>query len=533
MKKTIKININGLVFHIDEDAFERLENYLDRLKSKFRGTDGEAEIITDIESRIAEVFQTKISDEKEVIGLADVEAVVALLGEPEEIDGSDDEPEEFEPSSSHEPRYREARKRIYRDPDSRIVGGVCGGLGEYFRVDPLVFRILFIVFSLAYGVGFLIYLLLWAVVPEARTRSEKLEMKGEDINVHNIEKSIRKEYEQVKTKYNDYKESGEYHRQRNFFGRLVRGIGKIILIFFKVIIGIIGVSFVIAGVGILVAIIGSLVAGHTWFINDFWDVSGFSVPEILSVFMDETMAIIAVIAVFALVAIPVLGLIYAGVKMLFPFRANDKAIVLSSLGVWVGALVVLLIFGASEGMKHNTSARSSESREIMMDSVNQITLMSAGSDFDDMNHVNIGFGYHQDLLVAEKGNKLVLMGEPEIDIIKSFDDKIEIAVKKRARGVSDEAARRQAEEIQYSYHVRDSLIVFDPYFDLPEDVKWRDQELDIIISLPVGTVVFIDESMRDLLHGVENMENLWSDEMVGKTWIMSEEGLSRTDKETE
>ncbi len=135
MKKTIKININGLVFHIDEDAFERLENYLDRLKSKFRGTDGEAEIITDIESRIAEVFQTKISDAKEVIGLADVEAVVALLGEPEEIDGSDDEPEEFEPSSSHEPRYREARKRIYRDPDSRIVGGVCGGLGEYFRVE--------------------------------------------------------------------------------------------------------------------------------------------------------------------------------------------------------------------------------------------------------------------------------------------------------------------------------------------------------------------------------------------------------------
>ncbi len=534
MKRTIKININSLVFHIDEDAYEKLANYLERLKERFSGTDGETEIITDIEFRIAEIFQTKISEEKEVIGLGDVEGVIGVLGEPEEIDGSEGEDDQdFEPSASREPRYREARKRIYRDPDNKYIGGVCGGLGEYFRVDPLIIRVIFVVFSLVYGVGFLVYLLLWIAVPEARTRSEKLEMKGENINVHNIEKSIRKEYEQVKTKFGDYKESGEYRRHRNGFSRLLGGIGKIFLIFFKIIVGIIGITFVIAGVGILVAIIGSLVAGHTWIINDFWDISGFSVPEILSVFMDETMALIALIAVFALVAIPVLGLIYAGVKLLFPFRANDKAIGLSSLGIWVGALVILLVFGASEGMKYNTSDRSSESREIVMDSVRQITITSASSDIGDVNHVEFGFGYHQEVLVAEKNNKLLIMGRPEIDIIKSFDDQIEISIKKRARGVNSDAARRQAEEIQYSYHVKDSLIVFDPYFDLPEHIKWRDQELDIVISLPVGTKIYLDESMRDLLHGAENLENMWSDEMVGKSWIMNEKGLSRTHEETE
>jgi hypothetical protein len=168
-----------------------------------------------------------------------------------------------------------------------------------------------------------------------------------------------------------------------------------------------------------------------------------------------------------------------------------------------------------------------------MDSVRQITLTSASSDIGDVNHVEFGFGYHQEVLVAEKDNELLIMGRPEIDIIKSFDDQIEISIKKRARGVNSDAARRQAEEIQYSYHVKDSLIVFDPYFNLPEHIKWRDQELDIVISLPVGTKIYLDKSMRDLLHGAENLENMWSDEMVGKSWIMNEKGLSRTHEETE
>ena len=162
MKKTIKINISGFVFHIDEDAYDKLENYINRLKAGFRGTEGESEIIADIEFRIAEIFQTKINDEKEVVNIDDVNNVISVLGEPEEIDGSDPE-EEFEPSSAHESRYRDARKRIYRDTEGKVIGGVCSGLGEYFRIDPLIIRIIFLISFFVYGVGILIYLLLWIV----------------------------------------------------------------------------------------------------------------------------------------------------------------------------------------------------------------------------------------------------------------------------------------------------------------------------------------------------------------------------------
>ncbi len=455
-----------------------------------------------------------------------------VLGEPEEIDGSEEEPE-YESAREFEGRYREGRRNIYRDSDNRYLGGVCGGLGEYFRIDPLIIRIIFAVFTLAYGVGFLVYLLLWVVLPEARTRTEKLEMRGESINVSNIEKSIRKEYEQVKTNFGQMKNSKSFQGDRNILGRFMRGIGKVILVFFKVIGAIIGISFVLAGVAILVAIIGSLLAGHTWVINDFWENPGFSVPEILSVFMDETVALIALVALFIVVAIPVLGLIYAGVKLLFPFRANDKAIGLSSLGIWVGALVVLLIFGASEGMKYNTSARSSMTKELQMDSVKQIYLRTALSDKYENDYLEIGFGYHQDILVAEKNKDLVIMGRPDVDIIKSFGTKVEISLKKRARGVNNDVARKQADEIIYSYHVKDSVIMLDAYFELPPHIKWRDQELDIVLSLPVGTRIFLDETMQDLLQGIDNTEGYWSDDMVDKSWIMTEEGLSLFIKETE
>jgi phage shock protein PspC (stress-responsive transcriptional regulator) len=532
MKKTIKINISGLVFHIDEDAYDRLENYINRLKASFRGTQGEGEIIADIEFRIAEIFQTKINEDKEVINLDDINDVISVLGEPEEIDGSDTDTE-FETSSDHEPHYRDVRKRIYRDPNNKVIGGVCGGLGEYFRIDPLIFRIIFVVAFLVYGVGLLIYLLLWIVVPEARTRTEKMEMRGEPINVSNIEKSIRKEYDRGKKRRDDTDEPRTYRRERNGFSQLMHGIGRVFLVFFKIIGGIIGISFVLAGVAILVAIIGSLIAGHTWFINDFWDISGFSIPEVMAVFMDETVAIIALIALTALIAIPVLGLIYAGVKLLFPFRANDRAIGLSGLGIWVGALVLLLIFGASEGVQHNTSARSSTSREIQMDSVNQIYLMADEEDIGQIDHVELGFVYHQDILIAEKNRELIIMGRPDVDIIKSFGNEIEVSIKKRSRGVNDDAARRLAEEIEYSYHVKDSMLVLDPYFTLPEHIKWRDQEVDIVLSLPVGAEIYLDESLRDLLQNIENLDNLWSDEMVGQAWIMTEDGLTRTTEETE
>ncbi|MBT7091854.1 MAG: PspC domain-containing protein [Bacteroidetes bacterium] len=531
MKKTIKINISGQVFHIDEDAYERLSKYLDKLKMRFRGTPGEQEILADIEARIAEIFQTRTGDDKESIVLEDVEEAIGILGEPEDFADVDDEEKVYE-ESQQERHYSGSRRKLYRDNDSKGLGGVCSGIGEYFGIDPIIVRILFVVFFLAWGAGLLIYILLWIAIPEARTTAEKLEMKGENINISNIEKSIRKEYHEVKDNLKNIPQSEGYRRAQRGVSNVGHGIGHVFVVFFKVIGAIIGVSFVIAGIALLVAIIGGLVAGQTWFMGDLWDWQQFSVPDVMGLFLDESVAVLAVICLLIIIGIPVLALIYGGVKLLFPFRAHDKAIGLGSLGVWIVALVFVAIFGASEAMKYNESERVIQKVDMEFPEKN-LYLMVAETEYNYPKQMQMHFGYRHEMRVSEQGDNLVLLGMPTLDIVKSYDSIPELAIKRESRGVNDNVALRNAQQIQFNYTIRDSLLIIDPFFRLGKDEKWRDQELELTISLPVGYRIFLDESTREYLQGVDNQEDLWSEHMVGYAWTMEDRGLTRVDKDTD
>ena len=192
MKKTIKIKIGGVVFHIDDDAYDMLKEYLNSLNDHFKGMEGGTEVIDDIETRIAEIFEQKVGDRKEVIDKNDVVSMIEIMGEAKDII---DEEEPF--TTGTEKTYSRTGKRLYRDPDNAILGGVCGGLGAYFNVDPVWFRILFIILVFVYGLG-LVYIILWIVLPKAETTTQKLEMKGKNVTVQNIERSLKEEYESVK-----------------------------------------------------------------------------------------------------------------------------------------------------------------------------------------------------------------------------------------------------------------------------------------------------------------------------------------------
>ena len=201
MKKTFTVNIRGIVFHIDEDAYEVLNDYLQSIKQYFAKTEGGDEIISDIETRIAEMLRESIGDEKQVITLDDIEKVIEVIGQPSEFGG---EPED-ETTWQQKSEKSKTIKRLYRDPDRSILGGVCGGLGAYFHTDPVWFRLAFVIFSLpGFGTPLIIYFILWIVIPEARTAAEKLQMKGEKVNISNIEKSIREEIGNMKNKFNDF-----------------------------------------------------------------------------------------------------------------------------------------------------------------------------------------------------------------------------------------------------------------------------------------------------------------------------------------
>jgi len=190
MKVTVNINLGGYAFNIDEDAYERLRQYMKSLEKEFSVESSAAEIMSDIECRIAELFKQRLSNYKQVITMKDVEEVMAILGSPELISGT---------GTSDEPPPR-SQRRIYRDPDRRVFGGVCAGISAYLDWDPLIMRIIFAILVLPGGFGLALYLILWIVLPEAKTTAQKLEMRGDPVTAENIRDSVKQEFETVKKK---------------------------------------------------------------------------------------------------------------------------------------------------------------------------------------------------------------------------------------------------------------------------------------------------------------------------------------------
>ncbi|MCF8335286.1 MAG: PspC domain-containing protein [Bacteroidales bacterium] len=200
MKKMLSVNLAGILFHINEDAFEMLKSYLEAVEKQFPVNE-KNEIIQEIETRIAELFSEKISSRKQVINLQDVEEVIGTLGEPEEYGTTE------EKNTKKEDQNMAHNKRLYRDPENKVLGGVCGGLGWYFNADPVLFRIVFIVIFLVFGTGLLVYLILWLITPQASSITQKMEMKGQSFTFSDFKKKARSEYENMKknfkTKKND------------------------------------------------------------------------------------------------------------------------------------------------------------------------------------------------------------------------------------------------------------------------------------------------------------------------------------------
>ncbi len=195
MKITVSINLGGYSFNIDEDAYTELRRYLKNLELHFAEEESSSEILSDIESRMAELFRGKLTTFKQVITIEDVNHVISVLGTPEDI--SDNEKRSAGDKFST-PGYN----RMYRDSDRRIIGGVCSGMAAYWNIEPWIVRVVFLILAMMGGLGILIYLILYIVLPEAKTTAQKIEMKGDPVNIHNIKESVKKEFNTVKKKMN-------------------------------------------------------------------------------------------------------------------------------------------------------------------------------------------------------------------------------------------------------------------------------------------------------------------------------------------
>ena len=342
MKKTLTVNLGGTVFHIDEDAYQLLDKYLSNLRIHFRKEEGSDEIMDDFEMRISELLNERIRLGYEVITIEQVEEVIKRMGKPEEIF------EEEEKSTDHEDNYRTqqqethaqtTKKRLMRDPDNRILGGVAGGFAAYMDWDPTAVRIVLFLLMFFYGITVPLYFLLWIIVPMARTATEKLEMRGQSVTVENIGKTVTDGFEKVSNNVNDFISSD---KPRNFFQKLadvfVLVIG-FILKFFIILAGIFLLPPLVLVVFILVVVTFALLMGGAGFI---YNLSPFGADLINGAPL--SMAIMGCIGTILFIGIPIFSLIYAICCQLFKVRPLPTQARWILLALWLISLVLCGVY---------------------------------------------------------------------------------------------------------------------------------------------------------------------------------------------
>ncbi len=523
MKKTFTINISGTVFHIEEDAYEVLQKYLVNLKTHFGNEEEGKEILADIEARIAEIFAGKSSEENKVITLAWVEQVIAVMGTPEDF---------VEEEALEEESYtaqRKTKRRLYRDPDSRVIGGVCGGLGAYFNIDPVVLRIIFVVLIfLTTGAALLAYFILWIAVPKAVTTAQRLEMRGQEATVKNIEKSIREEVREVKESYNRFRQSDSYAKGKKKItgaGEVTYSIVKLLL---KIAVVIIGVILIISGLLGLIGLITTVTLGQS-LIDGLPFVMGPEIPfsDMLNYLVEPSTVTLGLILFGLLAGIPMLAMVYIGSKFVFRYKSNNTAVGLAMAGVWLVALIVLFVVTTNqlqnyrnEGSVIVNSTIDCNNCETLYLNLGEDRYKGYAAHHWDLNH----------LRVVQSDGKNQMIGNPRLDIEKANGEQFIVQIRKSARGRSREGARDYANDLKYNFQQNDSMLVFDPYF-FPDDNKWRNQEVMITLKVPEGKRVYIDDRMIDIIYDVENVTNTWDGDMIGKYWEMKPDGLTLVETE--
>ncbi len=510
MDKTIKINLGGSLFQIDEEAYRMLRDYLQAIDRRLRNIAGGAETIEDIESRIAEIFLSqKIT--AGVISRGNVEEMISVIGKPEDFETDDDE--SVKPPPFHE------RQSLYRNPDDSVIGGVCGGIGAYLNTDPVWFRILFIITALFFGVGFFVYLGLWIALPSASPKARRKDMHSP---------GFRQSAEQSSTYRNS---SGTYAGSgtANAFNEVFRAMGRVFFIIVRIFLIILGVSFLMTGFLALVAFVMVFFFRYPgYFSTDAFGVNIFYLPDFLSFLVSPAAAPWIMILVSLAVILPLLALIYWGVRMIFWFRARDGVISLIFLVVWVISVAALSLILFNEGISFAETSKTS-SVEVIENPPAKLYIVS-GNTID-------GIGYDKDISIPDENYRLYFRDNhsdlhinTQLSIGNSYDNSLKIEIKKRSAGRSKQDARKKTETLVYNYIISGDSILIDEYFTIPEGSKWSCDNVGVVLHIPAGTIVQFDRVTENMLlqynypYRGDDTRNLYSGR---DTWVMTEDGLER------
>jgi phage shock protein PspC (stress-responsive transcriptional regulator) len=528
MNKTVSVNISGFIFNIEETAFEKLNRYLNTIRGYFSESSGAEEIIEDIEARIAELFQEKISENYQVIKLKDVNEVIETMGQPEEYIDSDisddDEPKQRSTEYSTGPRNK--YRKIYRDPDDKVLGGVCTGIGYYFGIDPIWVRLFFIILLLGFGTGVLLYIILWIIIPMAKTPSEKLEMKGNPVTAENIGKQVEEEMENLKKKFKNFKEgSVDDHKSQlsSGVGDFFNFLAKLLKLLFSSLGKVLGFLFVLLGLTVIVALFfslgtsGEFLGYHSNF-NDFV----LSYPELVDL-IPEGLINTGWLSTFAIltIGIPFLALTFLGFNMLTNFVYKIRGLGVALFIIWFIASIsaVFYVGSIAKDYVHEYDEKSTYQLEQILGDTLVVEVMT-----DDIYSEEKARHFNDLDFIKVIGDRIYL-GNPELDIEKSKTDEFQLIIYKESRGRNRGDALENARAIEYDYMELGNLISFSPFYSISKENGYHFENIRLRLLVPEGKAVLLQNGSERIIYDIENVTNTYDLNMVGKVWTMTSRGL--------
>ncbi|MBK8519374.1 MAG: PspC domain-containing protein [Chitinophagaceae bacterium] len=577
MKQVININFQGRVVPIEVTAFELLKNYTESLSRHFANEEGKEEIINDIESRIGELFQEKITKGATCITDDDVNAIIKNMGRPEEFEAMDDTQTQSASSSqdqSHGHAQPAGNKRLFRDENDKVLGGVCSGLANYFNMDVVIARIIFVVLLFS-GVGFLtyiimwiavpssattqiggtrkklfrnpdeklvagvcsgignyfginawiprvlfllpflsfisrwghwgfgdfgdivrftfsptsliVYIILWIVIPEASTTSEKLEMKGEKVDMNSIKASVMEEMKGVGKKAEKFgKDASSVVSEKanvvagdvkNFAKRNRGGLGNVIALIAKIfayfIIGCVGFALVMALFGLAIASIGLFPLKDFLIGGDYQNLFAWG-------------------TLIFFIAVPIIGIITWIIRKIARSKSNSNILGWSFGALWVIGWVCITLLGASISRDFNYNSKNMTEQEIALanPSIDKLEITATSPLYKYNRSRFLRFEPFQGIQ-----EDTAYVNNVDVRIVKATNDSFRVTIIKTATGRSRNIAEENAARIQYTGAQKDSVLLMDKGIAINKTDKFRNQRVVMTIYVPVGKRIKIDKSI--------------------------------------
>ena len=497
MNKTVNINLGGMFFHIDEDAYLKLTRYFDAIKRSLNNSSGQDEIIKDIEMRVSELLNEKQISEKHVVGLKDVDEVITVMGQPEDYIIEDEE----RPNQSFKSTFRKSKK-LYRDKENGMVGGVATGLAHYFGVEAVWVKILFLIFIFAgFGTGILAYFVFWVATPEAVTTSEKLEMTGEPVTISNIEKKVREEIESLSDKFKnaDYDAMGNH--VRSGAERIGSSFGDFIMTVFKIFAKFLGVILIIGGITVLFfLLVGVFTLGTNVFIDFPWqnfiEAGNFTEYPIWSFGL----------LMFFAVGIPFFFMTLLGFKLLAPnMKSIGNIAKYTLLAIWIIAIAIAISIGIKQATEVSYDNKMVEKKAIAIQPTDTLFVK-----FKYNNYFAKGLDHHREFEFVQDSanNQLIYSTNVRLRVLHTDEKAPYIQIEKSARGNSFTSAKKRAEKINYNVEIQGNQLILDNYFLTDVKNKYRGQEVEVYLYLPEGQLFKPDTSVEDYDDSDDNFFNL-------------------------